>query len=182
MPFINTKSFLDGLVAKLSGLTFPAGSDPWAETPVFQAVRLYDIPQLEEALKDLLEFSERLCLIVPREDRFEPATKGHSMEVSKTSNVLLIITDRDYAPGKASYFGGPDHPGVTHIKDLVIEELIGETLDLPHVLLTPEDGESIRVASSADKLQEGREGYRQFFSTPMGTVKRTILRGRSLNR
>ena len=68
------------------------------------------------------------------------------------------------------------------MKDLVVADLLGASLDLCHVVLSPVDGESLRVAENEKKLQNSREGYRLILSTPMGEIQSPISRGRSMSR
>lgn len=182
MSFQSTSKVLNALKAKLEGLVFPDDAPVMAGLAVFESVRVYDVPRLEQALKDLLEYKNRICLIVPRPEKFRGSTKGGNITVSKHQDFLLILTDKDYSTGKPALFGSDTQPGVLSMCEVVVEELIAETLGLPDILLVPEDGESIRVSANEKNLSSGREGYRLFLSTPMGSIDRSIGRGRSLKR
>ena len=181
MSFINTKSVLDAVTEKLEALVFPEESVLAGES-VFERVDVYDIPRLEVALKDLLNFKNRICLIVPLNETYVPETKGGMIHTRKSQQFLFIVSDKDYMPGKPSYFGDATRPGVLVMKDLVIEALLGASLDLAHVVMSPVDGEGLRVAESEKALQQSREGYRLRMETPMGEVKAPIQRGRSIGR
>lgn len=177
MSFISTSTVFNAIKTVLEAMTFPTGSVLEGEA-VFERVDVYDIPRLETALQDLLNFKDRICLIVPRSETFNSETTGSMLVVRKRQQFLLILSDKDYAPGKGSYFGSATQPGVLAMKDLVIEALLGASLDIAHVVLSPIDGESLRVAESEQRLQQSREGYRLTFDTPMGHIKTPLQRGR----
>lgn len=181
MSFIQTKSVIDALKSKLETMVFPSDSS-FAGQSLFQSVEAYDIPRLETALRDLLNFDDRICLIVPMPETFENTTSGGELRTIKRQQILLILSDKDYVPGKPAFFGNDTQPGVLCMKDIVVEQLLGASLDLNHVIFSPVDGESLRVAEDEKQLQKSREGYRLIFETPMGEVRAQIQRGRSLKR
>jgi len=183
MSFKTTVQIIEALKAKLEVMAFTDEALPaFAGKLIFDAINFYDIPRLEQALKDLLQYKNRICLIVPGIERFENETKGSILETKKYQDFLLIISDRDYTPGKGSHFGDDTHPGVLLMKDTVLDELLGKSLDFGDVIIEPSDGESIRVAESDKALSKSREGYRLLFRIQMGIQQTQLQRGRSLRR
>lgn len=182
--FQTSTTVIKKLKAALEAMRFPETEDEaaWEGELLFERVDVYDVPRLEDALRDLLNFRNRICLIVPRPEQFNSESQGGVLRCTKSQQFILLISDRDYLPGKPSFFGSSAFPGVMAMKDVVVDQIIAETFALPDVLMEVVDGESIRVAENERSLKKGREGYRLILSTPMGEVQRPIERGRSLRR
>lgn len=180
MSFQSTTSIIEALKSGLTGLRFPNDAVAYgalAGELMFQQVDVYDVPQVELAVRDLLNFKNRIALIFPRGERFEHVGGNGGLKITQTGEYLVVICDRDYAPGKSAFFGGPGQPGVLAMKEIVLAAAIGESLGIPGSVVVPVDGESVRIAESAQALAKGREGYRIFFDITMGSVALPLGRG-----
>lgn len=180
MKWRKTKTILDALKTLLESLVFPEGHALEGDN-IFKSVQLYDIPDLETALKDLLEFNDRICLVVTAGDFWRNEQKGNEMRSHRTGEIILIMSDQDYAPGKASFFGNGTQPGIINFKEDVMEAITGETLGIQQCVIIPGEGVSLRFAKEDGKLDSSREGYRAFLKVNMGTQAFKLSRGTSLN-
>jgi len=178
MSWRKTKTILDALKTKLESLVFPEGHALEGDA-IFKNVRLYDIPDLEKALMDLLEFEDRICLVVSGGDFWRNDQRGTSIESHRDGEIILIMSDQDYAPGKSSFFGDGTKPGIINFKEDVISAIAGETIGIRGCSLVPLEGVSLRFAKEDGKLDSSREGYRLFLNVNMGTENLELSRGAS---
>lgn len=178
MAMIRTKTVLDALKTTLEAMTFPVGH-AFAGQPFFGSVRLYDVENIEMAIKDLLEFTDqRLCLVVPVGDLIGNDQQGGRLVSLRTGIFTLVLTDKDYEPGKPAMFGdGVSFPGLIDLKDDVIELIIGESLGIRGAIVQPFEGESDRFHNNTKEYQKGREGYVLKLLISMGRKETTLNRG-----
>lgn len=139
--YIHTHPIASGVAAALQAMLL----DPQVEgsEPLFQAVRMYDAPDLLAALEDLLVFEERVALVVPSEIIDETIKDAETTMVRRTQALTVIVSDVDYEPGPLSYFGdeGPGgRLGVVRLKDIVIDALAFADAGVPGVCLIPAGG------------------------------------------
>lgn len=175
MSFVETTTVLKELSEALKALSFSEGD--FAGEKVFNSVDSYDVPRIEQALTDLLNFDDRVCLIIPISEDYQSRQKNSSFFTVREGRFLLLISDRDYTPGKPSFYGSETHPGVLQMKEAVINALHGESLDLHQVVITPLGGESIRVSESEKNISNSREGYRLILKISMGSKKQILSPG-----
>jgi hypothetical protein len=181
MPFTDTQIVLNALRAHLEALRFPGDAVVLPGEPVFERVALYDIPNLNQGLQDLLIFEGRVCLVVPMPEEFEDSQQGQVLKTTYTQEFALIVCDQDYGAGtRAAYFGDGDNPGVLAIKHLVARSLVGADFGLPQVVLRLRSAESLRL-TGADGLDQSRDGYLITLSTPMGVEKTTLSSAQRIN-
>ena len=178
MTWRKTKTILDALKTKLESLVFAEGHD-LAGDSIFKSVRLYDIPDLQTALSDLLEFSDRICLVVDAGDVWRNDDRGRCVESHRDGEIILIMSDQDYAPGKSSYFGSDAQPGIINFKEDVIDAIAGESIGIKRCVLKPLEGQSLRFAKDDESLDSSREGYRLFLKVNMGSKGLELSRGTS---
>lgn len=174
--FVSTIYLLEALRRQLSALTLPA---PRAAEAAFQIVRPCAHENLAGALRELVVYEDRVCLIVPTATRHANARAGRVLTSRRTAEFLLLIADRAYADadGSEAAFGGPDAPGAAALAELVIAALTGRSLGLPGVALEPGAGEPFRVGPGKDRaLPAGRECWAQAFSTAAGEMRCDLTR------
>lgn len=173
---ITTRAILDALKTRLAGLLLDGGPDK-----LFEHVEFYDTTDLGNAYRDLAKLHKsRVCLIVPFGDMFSNRQKGMRLTTIPTRRFALLIGDKDARTGQTAAFGdGTDTgPGTIGMKDLVVEDLTGQTLDLNGVLLQPSDGDVVDIeVQEQGEVPRNRKAWIQFFNTPAGHIKTTLPRG-----
>ena len=175
MPnYIPTLEILAALKAKLEAMQIPAGLPAGVGTgPLFQRVEYYDSENLADALKNLLILKQRVCFIVPGSDHYENILTGEVfLQSRRLTELQLLIADIAWTKaGQEAVFGGEKNIGVVRMKDLVVDELVGATLNLPGVALAPADGNFITVSDEKAKDKPGRECWVQPFETWAGEAR-----------
>ena len=181
---LTTKQVLEAIQAALVAMVFPDDYvvPEFVGQNVFERVDVYDVPRLEQAMTDLLNYKNRIALVVPSYERFTNNAEGGILSEVRRQEFVVILSDKDYSPGKPAIFGDAKRAGIINIKEIVLNELRGASFDLPDVVMAPVDGESIRVAENEKNLKKSREGYRYIFETPMGITRTPLQRGRKLRR
>lgn len=175
MAFLRTTEVLNALESTLEGLTFPEGHDFESEN-IFGSVRLYDVGDIEAAIKDLFEYGQqRLCFIIPVGDDLRSDQRGNKLSTTKKGRYSLLLSDQDYEPGKPSVFGDDTRPGLINIKDDLIEALVGETIGIRGAIVEPLAGESYRFKNKS--TPQGREAYVLELLISMGRMEKTLNRG-----
>lgn len=166
MSFVRTITILEALKTHLAALPHPTDG----AAKLFERVEFHENKKLREALTDLTIIKQRVAIIVPGGDRYTNTREGRTVRSKLTQTFDLLIADRAWTKGgHEAVFGGPKNVGVLTMKDIVRDYFIANPqLDLPWVVLTPEEGAHIEVAESDAKDSPGRECYVLNYSTPAG--------------
>ena len=174
---ISIVEVLRAIQSLLQGLTVSDGS------AAFETVALYDLPNLDTALSDLLEnTTARVCLVVPSGIDYASTQTGTSMIISPILSLELILSHQDYEPGKPALWGSDVYPGVVNIIDPVRAMLDGNQLSLdPRLTVVPQSAGSIRVAADEETVGEGREGMVLGYQVHFPPEKYPLNRGAHLS-
>lgn len=166
MAYVTTGSILSALKTQLAAIAHPTA----AGEKLFERVDFHENKKLREALTDLTITKQRVAIIVPGGDTYETYLEGRTRRSVRTSTFDLLIADRAWTKGgHNAVFGGPSNIGILTMKDLVVDHLVANPqLDLPYVVLTPEEGAQIEIADEQVKDSPGRECYVLNYSTPAG--------------
>lgn len=100
----------------------PTGGVPEA---AFQAVDVFDLADLEKALRELLVVRDRAALIIHRGNQYMSEVNGTSLTVGVAREFSILVTDRDIGDRTASLLGSDFTPGAELLADLVAEQLVG---------------------------------------------------------
>lgn len=167
MSFVKTTDILTKLQAALAALPLPGTT---TGEKLFERVDFHENKKLREALADLIIIKQRVAIIVPGGDSYVNTKEGREVRSARTSTFDLLLADRAWTKGgHEAVFGGEKNVGVITMKDLVVDYFAeNPQLDLPWVVLTPEQGAQIEIADSDVKDSPGRECYVVNYSTPAG--------------
>lgn len=170
--FINKTQILGATKTLLEGVIIP-GSLPIK--PAFERVAVYTHDNIAAAIRDLLEFDDRLAFIVPIGDDYENIREGRVMITRKTVEFLILISDRNYGSRVEAMTGSAENPGVALLSDLTVASCVGNKLGLGGTVhLTPGAGEPIFVTADERDSLAGREAWSQVFRTPAGEVRTDV--------
>lgn len=167
MSFVRTIEILGKLQAHLQAIPLPGGAEGEL---LFERVDFHENKKLREALADLVIIKQRVCIIVPGGDSYENRREGRTVRSSCTQTFDLLIADRAWTRGgHEAVFGGLRNVGVLVMKDVVRDYFVAHPqLELPWVVLTPQEGAHIEIADSDAKDSPGRECFVLNYSTPAG--------------
>ena len=170
--FVKTLDVLNGVKAAIAALQLAAAYSSVADYPkAFTEVQIYRNADLLKALEDMRVYDDRACFIVPGGDDFDNAMDGRVLSAKRSSDVILLIADRNYARENLALIGDETGPGVIVLTDLVLEMLTGITLGLPGVCLTPMSGEPLHLTSKQQEDAPGRDCWALTFNTTAGAVR-----------
>lgn len=118
----------------VSGVALPDGQ--WGSAgpnlaKAFQRVELFDSEQLTEAFRYLLVTEQRVCIVVPLDERFEPALQKHKLMMTRVLPVALLISDRVLGNRVAALWGDNDTPGASGLAELTLPAITGLLLPNP---------------------------------------------------
>lgn len=177
MSFIPTLDILSAMKVALLALQLPATYSAVADYPkAFTTVETYRNENLLKALEDLFAYDDRVALIVPAGDNHSNHTEGSNIYSARTTDVVVLIADRDYSKSQAELIGGPEAVGVVALKDLVISAFFGQNLGLTGVALAPTDGQPLTLTDKERDEATGRDCWAQTFTTAAGRAKAAIVR------
>lgn len=120
MAFKPTITVLNVLKARLEALQWTPPGEGAEPEPAFERVELFDMSDLEAALRELLVFKGRCCFIILDSERFDNSTEGQKLLSRQVRTVVLMIADRNYAKRQKAMVGDSSTPGVLVLKDLVL--------------------------------------------------------------
>ena len=146
-------SFLDSLTP-LNALEAAIVALQWEGSAAFQRVELFDITNLELAVKSLLAFEKRLCIIVHDSESFENFIEGSRLTSRQSRRVLLIIGDQVIGDRQVALLGDANTPGILKLKDLVLNGLFGALST--HIYAEPLSGEVMQIIGDGDDPMPGR--------------------------
>ena len=173
--FIDTLPILDGVKARLVALKLAD-----AVTPAFDRVEVYSQEDFVQALADLRVFKKRVAFVVAAGDDYETSQEGGFAISKRSTEIVVLLGDRDYGKAESANTGGERATGVLVLKDLVVNDLTGAKLGLPDVVLTPVSGEQLRLTTQEQAEQAGRRCWAQSFRTAAGEMAITLHRRRSV--
>jgi hypothetical protein len=151
--FQDTVTALETLQEKLQAIQYESA-------PLFQAeaVRIFDMTDLAAALLELLNFSNRICLIVHDREKFRNEKKGNELHTWQTRDLVLLIADRHFANRQTALIGDGDKtPGALKMKDMVLGEVVG--LLQPGMFIQPIDGEQLVLQQKERAQLQGRVAF-----------------------
>ena len=153
-----TAAIIAALVTALQAVQLPA-----AGGAAFQRVEFFDSEKLAEALKALFITEQRVCVVVPLEERFESVLQQPRLLVKRTLPVLLLISDRVLGESQrkiallGSAAGPVITPGAEGLVDLVLPAVTGLLLPNPGgVLCEPVDSCVMTIADKDRAALPGR--------------------------
>ena len=153
--FSNTNTALTALADKLTALQWTPEGGPAQNA--FAKVALFDMTNLAVALRELMSYADRVCLIVHDSERFENEHKNRELRTRQRRDVQLLIADRQIANRQAALSGDNKTPGVLALKDIVLGAVVGPLV--PGVFIQPEHGEQMILSEKARAELTGRVAF-----------------------
>lgn len=169
--FTTTASILKALKTELESLPFVDSSER-----LFQAVEIYDAPDLLEAIQDLHLYDDRVCLVVASDEQAQSLSQDDSSSryeiIERIQRINLVMADRAFSDGTAGLIGDETKEnslGVIGLKDRTIELITGKNLNLSYVSLIPDGGGPHN--SWDEKRNSERKAWIARFRTSTGIQK-----------
>jgi hypothetical protein len=131
--------------------------------PAFAAVRLFDIQDLSDAMRQLVVSEDRMAILIYAGDSFAPQLDVGSLLLQRTMEVTLIITDRRLDDRVVALVGDDETPGVLGLLDAVLPAITGVVVDETsagaedQVRCVPTRADSMLVALEDKSKYPGRQ-------------------------
>ena len=125
----------------------------------FQRVEFFDSEKLADAFQFLFITEQRVCVIVPLEEKFEAVLQQPQMLVKRTLPVMLVMSDRvlGTAQRKVAYLGDNTTPGAMGLMEAVLPAVTGLLLPNPGgVLVQPVDNCALTISDKDQAKMPGR--------------------------
>jgi hypothetical protein len=161
MPgFTNTVTALNLLQAKIQALQ-------WNNAPAFGQVSIFDATDFLVALRELMAFADRICIIIHDRERYISTRKGTVLDIRQHRDVTLVMADRHLLRTKA-LMGDPappapgiPTPGAFNLKDLVIQPAPAGIIGLlqPGMYIEPLEGEQMILTQKVREELQGRVAF-----------------------
>jgi hypothetical protein len=171
-----TVETLEAILDRIKKLVIGEGS---AAVPAFGTVGIFDVVDLEEALRAFIAAKDRVAVIVFDGANFDNDINGTDAISLQTRSVRILVSDRVMgADRRKALFGDADHPGAMALADLVVEQLSGVLIANPQgVYLRPVGVESLVVSDKQASQNPGRRGYVVHFEARGGKMMKDLGRG-----
>ncbi|HXG46044.1 MAG TPA: hypothetical protein VNO52_00335 [Methylomirabilota bacterium] len=162
---MSADNFTQSTVAALTALKTRIAAVQWEGRDAFDKVELFDMTDLPRALRELLTFGNRVCLVILDFESWETETFGQELRAHQTRALELLIADRHWGNRQLALIGGDDTPGALALKDLVLPAVFGllvaGTNTASGLYCVPGDGELIELQDKARDELAGRIVWRQ---------------------
>lgn len=180
--FISTLALLATVSDTLGAARYsqPTPADPAVlsadpgDPKLFGKISFYPDRNLARALVDLRVTADRLALIVPLGDDYKSERKGQVVRSERTSELMVIIADRDFSIN-ATQMGPTRHsPGILTMKDLTVRLLTQNSFMIEGriVYFEPTAGAIVQMGWQEDNKPatdtKGRESWQQLFVANAG--------------
>ncbi len=119
---------LQALQAALAAVPLPPGH---GQGPLFEAVRLYDLTQMDRALTELLLYQERVACVVPGDESFRAEYRGRLVLLRRDWPVSVLISDRRIGDRTAALWGDGQTIGVVRMVECTLPYVTGQLLRNP---------------------------------------------------
>ncbi len=161
MAFTSILTLLPALKTRIAALQWHRQDQP--DVSLFETVEYCSHTNLVAALEQLHLNKNRIALIVPQDDDYLPANQdevqGRALELRVERLVFILMSDRDMGRRQDASTGDESKPGVLLMKELVVNDLMGQTLGVPGVRVKPRHGSPLILQDKARKDQPGREAW-----------------------
>ncbi len=124
-----TKEIVEALAAAAAGIVLPGSNPP---VKAFGRVELFDSEDVTEAFRFLTITDQRVCVIVPLDERFEPelAPGGLKFVWKRRLPVMALVSDRVMGDRRAALWGDGDKEiGAMGLAELCLPALSGLILE-----------------------------------------------------
>lgn len=140
--FLRTGPILTGLVTALRDLTYEQDG---VAIPAFEAVALFDLTDLLEALKELVAAKDRVCLVIFAGTDFDNRISGQALHTKAVRRVTLVVADRNFGDRLKAFIGDDQSPGAYLLADRIVEQLRGPLDGVPGAYIQPMDAEPMSI-------------------------------------
>jgi len=174
-----TSAIINAIIAAVTAVQLPD-----AGGVAFQRVAFFDSEKLVDAFKFLFITEQRVCVIVPLEERFETVVQQPQLTVKRTLPVMILVSDRVLGDAQrtiallGSNAGPVITPGAQGLMELVLLAVTGLLLPNPGgVLATPQSSCVMTISDKDRATMPGRVAVAMEFHCQGGTL--TAQLGRS---
>lgn len=165
MSFTPTLSILAALKHRMEFLELEDGRR------AFEVVAYYSAPDLIRALQELRIHKNRVCLIIPDSDEYENEVSGRVLFTRCFRRVLILLADRDFGRRQDAATGDGTNPGVILLDNLVISDLLGQTLGFDGVRVEPVFAQPVLITGKERDETTGREAWQIELMIEAGVTK-----------
>jgi hypothetical protein len=147
-----TSEIVNALQTAVKAVKIPATQAAPAAA-AFGNVELFDSENLVEVFQYLLITAQRVCVIVPLDEKFDCITEQRLLRVKRALPVALLISDRVLGNRKAALYGDDSTPGAFGLAELVLPAVTGLLLPNPNgVISEPQNTSIMSLNDTAKKL------------------------------
>jgi hypothetical protein len=152
--YSTTAAILNALQASVQAVQFtPPGG---AAQSAFGNVQLFDSENLAEAFQYLMIVEQRVCVIVPLDERIEIIASGQKLMVRRRRPVALLISDRVIGNRKTALWGDDKTPGAMGLMELTLPAVCGQLIDNPNGVVSEPSQVSMLTVNDVAKKLPGR--------------------------
>lgn len=162
---LSTKQITDGLKTFLTGLKLT--DDPEAAA-LFETVEVAESTNFLENLKRLSIVDNKVCLIVPGDDRNQTVIDGRNIKTKRETDFLLLIADRAVMGAEDALLSDG---GVLAMKDRVQDRINGLIVGGSAICLVA-DGEPASFSDGEKDDDPGRSVWIQTITVQSGYNRR----------
>lgn len=183
---IETNLIQARILSALRAATFTANSDVWDGLDIFsddpvKQVKWFDLFDIRQALEELLMFKGRICVVLygPWTYSNEILSGGKGFIATRTSEVELIVSDRDYGNRQDAVTGDADNPGINRMVDSLLPAVcrdVSQSGDAWRIPIRPSTGEIMRIQGDERDELTGRVAWRQAINVPGGSLRFSVNR------
>ena len=173
-PAVDTRQTTSAIV---TALTTAVQSVQYNAAAAFERVEFFDAEKLVDAFQYLLITEQRVCVIVPLEERFESVVKQPTLIIKRKLPVLLMISDRviGSANRKVALLGNANTPGAQGLVDMTIPNVSGLLLSNPGgVLCVPVDSTVMTISQKDQSKLPGRVCIALELECTGGTIQTNV--------
>lgn len=180
--FVTTLALLTTVSNTLAAARYsqPSPGEPavLSENPsdpkIFDKIAFYPERDLGRALADLRIMENRVALIVPQGDTYENERRGQVATSARTTELMIIIADRDFSIDAKQLKATSQSPGILNLKDLTVQLLTRKSFVVEGIVvwIAPSAGALVQMDWKEDKAPaadlKGRESWHQLFVANAG--------------
>lgn len=174
MNFLPTIDIMRAMQTTLAALMLPAPRDG---EKAFESVRMYAHENLFGALKELLLFDDRICLVVPVGNEHESKRDAAVITMRRTAKFVLLVSDRVYGDTDSeAALGSANAVGALALGEMVADAIGGQSLGLPNAGFLLGTGEPLGLSDDERNSAGVRECWALPVSTYAGETRTTLPR------
>lgn len=146
-----TSAIVNALKTVIQAIQLPNTFNPAGAA--FGRVELFDTENLVEAFQNLLVSEQRVCIIVPLDEKFKTESHNIKLIVARTIPIAILISDRVIGNRSTALWGDDKTPGAFGLTELVLPAVTGQLIANPNgVRCEPSSTAVMTVRDTEKKL------------------------------